>query len=163
MALTASSISQVGWTQTQTNSGFQSSQQGPDSLSALMSYTSADEIFVEQRTLTGASTHNYDLTSMTNLFNESFAFSKIMGIQIVVSDGTIQVFGALSAPYQWPNVDLPTDVSRIELQNGSCFFWGNSNLANAGTVDVSHKNIFIQEMSGVDPATYKIVLIGKKV
>ena len=79
---------------------------------------------------------------------------------IQCSSGVVQAYGAAANAFQFPLIDLPTDKGKIEIVAGNSFFFGSS-LTNAGTVDGTHKNLLIAESSTSNPATYKIVLIGK--
>lgn len=159
MSLTASGIGQIGWTYTKTNAGFTDSQQGPDSLSGLFGFEDANSVFVEERTLIASATHNYDLTNLVDFFGDPIVFAKILGIIIQCTDGVVFAYGAASNAFQFPNIDLPTDIAKIEIKKNSTFFFG-TDLVGGGVVNSTHKNVLIEEISGTDPATYKIVFIG---
>lgn len=156
--LSSSGISQLSWTYTKTVTGFQAVQQGPDSLSGLFGFADANVIFTDSRTLAASATYNYDLTTLTDFFNDSVDFGEVLGIMIQVSAGTINAFGAASNAFQWFLAD-PSD--KLNIKTGATLMFGNDTLANAGVVDATHKNILIANTSGSVVATYKIIIIGK--
>ena len=69
MALTLASVSgNLSWTQSKTNTGFQDTIQGIDSLSgtvapSLTGATPANVVYAEQRTLSASASQTYDLLS----------------------------------------------------------------------------------------------------
>tara|TARA_R110000868_G_scaffold36969_2_gene130838 strand:- start:4951 stop:5439 length:489 start_codon:yes stop_codon:yes gene_type:complete len=156
--LSSSGIQQLSWTYTKTVTGFQAVQQGPDSLSGLFGFADANVIFTDTRTLAANGTYTYDLTNLTDFFNDTVVFGTVLGIMIQVSDGTIFAFGAATNAFEW---FLSAPSERLHIQTGATLMFANDTLANGGTVDSGHKNILIEEISGVDPATYKIIIIGK--
>lgn len=156
--LSSSGIQQFSWTYAKTVTGFQSVQQGPDSLSGLFGFADADVIFTDSRTLALSGTFTYDLTNLTDFFNDSIVFGTVLGIMIQVSDGEINAFGAASNAFQWFLAD-PSD--KVFINTAATLMFANDTLANGGVVDATHKNILIEESSGTDPASYKIVIIGK--
>lgn len=156
--LSSSGIQQFSWTYTKTVTGFQSVQQGPDSLSGLFGFADANVIFTDSRTLAALGTFNYDLTTLTDFFNDAVNFGEVLGIMIQVSAGTINTFGAATNAFQWFLTD-PTD--KITIKTGATLMFGNDTLANAGVVDSTHKNVLIENPSASVAATYKIIIIGK--
>jgi hypothetical protein len=156
--LSSSGISQFSWTYTKTVTGFQAVQQGPDSLSGLFGFADANVIFTDSRTVAASGTYNYDLTTLTDFFNDSVDFGEVLGIMIQVSAGTITAFGAATNPFQWFLAD-PTD--KITIKTGATLMFGNDTLANAGVVDASNKNLLIANPSASVAASYKIIIIGK--
>lgn len=156
--LSSSGIQQLSWTYTKSVTGFQPVQQGPDSLSGLFGFADADVIFTDTRTLAASGTYTYDLTNLTDFFNDTIVFGKVLGIMIQVSAGVIQAFGAASNPFQSFLSD-PSD--KVYMDSGSTIMFATDILANGSVVDSTHKNILIEEMTTSDPATYKIIIIGK--
>jgi hypothetical protein len=156
--LSSSGIQQLSWTYTKTVTGFQAVQQGPDSLSGLFGFADANVIFTDSKSLAVSTTQNYDLTTLTDFFNDSVDFGEVLGIMIQCSAGTITCFGAASNPFQWFLAD-PTD--KITIKAGATLMFGNDTLANAGVVDASNKNLLIANPSASVVATYKIIIIGK--
>ena len=158
--LSSSGIQQLSWTYTKSVTGFADVQQGPDSLSGLFGFADANVIYTESRTLAASGTYNYDLTALTDFFNDSAVFATVMGVMIQCSSGVVRAFGASSNAFQWFLAD-PTD--KISIKAGATFMFANDTLANGGTVDSTHKNIYMQETSGSATTSYKIVIIGKRV
>ena len=158
MSLSLASISgNLSWTQAKSNTGFQDTIQGIDSLSASVSPAitgsgSANVVFAEQRTLAAAGTQTYDLQSMTDFLNQSVTMTGAFAISISCSAGQVTLQQGATNPLAWP---LSGTAPAMIIPSGAFVLFGQ---ATAQTVSGSAKTLKIT--AGGSGATYKIAILG---
>jgi hypothetical protein len=158
MSLSLASISgNVSWTQEKSNTGFQNTIQGIDSLSASVSPAitgagSANVVYAEQRTLAAAGTQTYDLQSMTDFLNQALTMTGVFSIAISCSAGQVTLQQGASNPLAWP---LSGTTPAMVIPSGAFMLFGQT---TAQAVSGSAKTLKIT--AGGSGATYKIAILG---
>lgn len=158
MSLTAASVtSQLTWTQNKTNSGFNDTIQGMDSLSsqaspAITGATPSNAVYAEQRTLAAAGTQTYNLQSMTDFLGNALVLTRAYAISISVSAGSLTLSQGATNPLTWP---LSGTAPAMVIPTGGFFTMGQ---ITAQAVSGSVKNLLVT--AGGSGATYKIAILG---
>lgn len=158
MALSTASVTgSLSWTQSKTNSGFASTVQGLDSLSAsvaptLTGATPANVVFAEQRTLTASASQTYDLQSMTDFLSQSLVMVRAYAIMISCSAGQVTLEQGASNPLTWP---LSGTAPAMVVPANAFFIFGQT---TAQAVSGSAKTLKVT--AGGSGATYKITILG---
>lgn len=159
MALTLANISaSLQWILTKVNSGFKSSKQGPDSLSASINYdtTTTNKIILSQFTLTSGATQTIDLQSAVDLLGASVTMTKAVALEFTSVGNDVKLTCAgtngLTAWFLRNSGELwVTDGGFV------CVGW---TYAKAVTVDATHKNIVFTNSSGASAVVTVSVLGG---
>ena len=123
------------------------------------------QVYGSRQVLTGGQSVTLDLTSLTNVCNQSFAFSSIKGVfvQLLSADeldveteqsSGISVGNASSSQALTGMVGGNSEI--IKVQNDNCFFWSGSQV-----IDSSHKNWKILNDDAADTANINVILIGE--
>jgi len=158
MALTLASVSgNLSWTQSKTNTGFQDTIQGIDSLSgtvapSLTGATPANVVYAEQRTLSASASQTYDLQSLTDFLAQSLVMTRAYAIAISCSAGQVTLEQGASNPLTWP---LSGTAPAMVVTSGGFFVFGQS---TAQTVSASVKTLKVT--AGGSGGTYKIAILG---
>ena len=158
MSLSLASVTgNLSWTQAKSNTGFQDTIQGIDSISASVSPSitgagAANVVYAEQRTLSAAGTQTYDLQSVTDFLNQSVTMTSAFAIAISCSAGQVTLQQGTSNPLAWP---LSGTAPALIVPSGSFMIFGQS---TAQAVSGSAKTLKIT--AGGSGATYKIAILG---
>lgn len=159
MALTyAQSLVSSTWQQTQTNTGFDDTVQGPESFAFSISHavgaSDANVIFAKEDDIAISSSVNIDLSAAVDFFNNSNSFARVYSLVVSATGGSLTLSPGASNGLEW---FFGSATDSITIQDGSAFMICET---LDTTVDATHKILTLTNPSGVDVVTYKIAIIG---
>lgn len=162
MAMTLSQATltgKIGWTATQTVTGFQSRKQGPDSLigSITLNLSTINVLHAKRYTIANGATENIDLQALANIVGETgVVLTKIQGLLISSVGATPMPFsvepGAANG-ILWP---LAAVGDKINIQAGGFLCVGDG---ATFTVDATHKVIKVVNTGG-SSSDFDVAILG---
>lgn len=164
MSLTESAINwTTTWTQTKSNSPFQSTTQGPDSLSLQLapSTTTYSEVFVNSYSIAAAGTQAIDFRSFTSAVGSSVTATKIIAMMLkataTVTGAKMKVEPHATNGLTWffggtsPYIEL-------EIGTSSCCLCISEGVAE--TVDATHRQLLVTNSGTQTLTLYVYGLVG---
>jgi len=160
MSLTSLSCNaQVGWSlENSTVTGFSTAKES-DSLQwglALANLTTVNQVYVTKLTLAASAASTINLTSLSNLVSESFSFGHVLGLIVLPTGAGVTVEPGASSGLPWM---LGGTTPTITVNAGGLWVWSDPSTPGT-TVDGTHKNITITNLSGSATAIVKLAIFG---
>lgn len=154
-------VASCGWSQVNgTNTGF-----NPASESDSMSFTLGgvsiatwNQLFADYVTLAPSASVDLDLTSVSNLVCETFAFAHVLAIMVQPSGADITLGPGASNGLQW---FFGSTSDTIQIDNGGVMMWSNGVSATGDVVNGTHKILTLTNLSGVNTAIIKLSILGR--
>lgn len=146
MSLTAAGFQgSFGWAQSQTNTGFVSTQQGSDNIvgSSAPDLTTYNAVMVAQYTLAASGTQTIDLRNYTDMLNVTHTTtSKVLGMIITVAGANVKLEPGATNPLTW----FWTGTNPVlTIKSGGFLVFGDGDFT---TVDSTHKTLLLTNLSG---------------
>jgi len=147
----------VQWTLSKSNGLFASTTQGPDGIEYNLANLNAlfDQVYAAALSVPTSATTTLDLTSLTNLVNESLSFTALLFLFALPSVSTLSVGPGASNGLQ---IFGGSGVTVAVPLNGA-LFWGGDPAGTGLTVNSTNKTLAFQN-TGSGTLSVDIVLAG---
>ena len=154
----------LSWILRKSNTGFGETTEGPDSLNFNINgvdVSTWNQLFTGRYSIAASGTQNIDLTSFTNLLNESVTFAHVLCMEIRTVGGQITLSPGASNPFSWgfgTTGGSGSPVANWTINNGGVFLVCEPTSGGI-VVNSSHKNILLTNNGGTT-STVTIVIAG---
>jgi hypothetical protein len=147
----------ISWKQYKTNNCFADTTQGNDAVYQVNSYESTDydEIYTLCATLAVSGSQTVDLTNVSNLVCQNFAFSEVIAMMIRCTSGKVTYGPDATDGFNW----YLSAGSTITIQEGGAYLY---NGGSSSSVSGTSKNITITN-THTGTSEFILAIIGKKV
>ena len=154
----ASVAVELGWTQISPNTGFVTSRQGPDKLSASLSpdLTVVNRVYAVSGTLAASGTVTIDLQALTTYLTgaDAVVLTKVQAVMLTATTTGMKFEPGATNPATW---FFSGTTPAITLQAGGFFCLGDGSVY---TVTASLKTLKITNISASLTGTYAIAILG---
>lgn len=154
----AQTSASLSWQQSQTNTPFTKTSQGPDAVSSNFVWTTgagdANAVLTYSQTIAASGDYDLELQNGTDLLNLPVVLTRVYAIQIQPDGADVIVKPSAVDGLQWFFGNLNDTIT---VPDGGIFNYSNP---LPTTVDATHKKINIENASGANPVVVKIAIIG---
>jgi hypothetical protein len=135
--------------------------QGPDSFNCNLNglnIATYNQLLATQYTIAYAASHNIDLTNLTNLVNEMFAFTSVLTIVVIPTGASCQLKPGASNPCGW---FFGTTTDSVMIPAGGMLAFSQPTAGPGFTVDGSHKILTVTNTGGSGMTlTVDVLILG---
>lgn len=160
MALTGFSFAvSTSWALERTQTPFASSSESDSVYFALASLDTAvwNQVYVAQLSIATVSSTTIDLTSFTNLVNETVAFDHVLSIFVQPNGADITIAPGASNGLVW---FFGGTTPTIAIPNGAVFAYSLPDTSTGQVVDATHKTLLFTN-TGLTTTLVDVVILGQ--